>query len=58
MNVAKRTLFIADNLPIMRGIDSETIDLIYLREQECLLQRLKELEQERQKRLANLHTIT
>lgn len=30
MNVANRTLFIADNLPIMRGIDSETIDLIYL----------------------------
>ncbi|MYB63678.1 site-specific DNA-methyltransferase, partial [Candidatus Poribacteria bacterium] len=30
MNVANRTLFIADNLDIMRGIDSETIDLIYL----------------------------
>lgn len=30
MNVANRTLFIADNLPILRGIDSETIDLIYL----------------------------
>ena len=30
MNVANRTLFIADNLPVMRGIDSETIDLIYL----------------------------
>ena len=30
MNVANRTLFIADNIDIMRGIDSETIDLIYL----------------------------
>ena len=30
MNVGNRTLFIADNLDIMRGIDSETIDLIYL----------------------------
>lgn len=29
MNVTNRTLFIADNLDIMRGIDSETIDLIY-----------------------------
>ena len=30
MNVKNRTLFIADNLPIMRGIDSDCIDLIYL----------------------------
>ncbi len=30
MNVQNRTLFIADNLDILRGIDSETIDLIYL----------------------------
>ena len=30
MTVQNRTLFIADNLDIMRGIDSETIDLIYL----------------------------
>lgn len=30
MNVKNRTLFIADNLEVMRGIDSETIDLIYL----------------------------
>ena len=30
MNVQNRTLFIADNLDIMRGIDSNTIDLIYL----------------------------
>lgn len=30
MNVENRTLFIADNLEIMRGMDSETIDLIYL----------------------------
>ena len=28
MNVQNRTLFIADNLDIMRGIDSETVDLI------------------------------
>ena len=30
MNFQNRTLFVADNLEIMRGIDSETIDLIYL----------------------------
>ena len=30
MNVENRTLFIADNLDIMRGMDSDTIDLIYL----------------------------
>ena len=30
MNVQNRTLFIADNLDIMRGINSETVDLIYL----------------------------
>ena len=30
MNVDNRTLFIADNLDIMRGMDSESIDLIYL----------------------------
>ena len=30
MNVKNRTLFIADNLDIMRGMDSETVDLIYL----------------------------
>ena len=30
MNVENRTLFIADNLDILRGIDSETINLIYL----------------------------
>ena len=30
MNVENRTLFIADNLDIMRGMDSETVDLIYL----------------------------
>ena len=30
MNVQNRTLFIADNLDIMRGMDSHTIDLIYL----------------------------
>lgn len=30
MNVENRTLFIADNLDIMRGMDSDMIDLIYL----------------------------
>ena len=30
MNVENRTLFIADNLDIMRGIDSECINSIYL----------------------------
>ena len=30
MNVKNRTLFIADNLDIMQGMDSNTIDLIYL----------------------------
>ena len=30
MNISNRTLFIGDNLPILRGIDSECIDLIYL----------------------------
>jgi len=30
MNVENRTLFIADNLDIMRGIDTDCIDLIYL----------------------------
>ena len=29
-NFENRTLFIADNLDIMRGMDDETIDLIYL----------------------------
>ena len=30
MNISNRTLFIANNLGILRGIDSECIDLIYL----------------------------
>ncbi len=30
MNFENRTLFIADNLEIMRGMDSDTVDLIYL----------------------------
>ena len=30
MNIKNRTLFIADNLDIMRGINSDCIDLIYL----------------------------
>ena len=28
LNVANRTLFIGDNLPILRGINSESVDLI------------------------------
>ena len=30
MNVQNRTVFSHDNLPILRGIDSESVDLIYL----------------------------
>ena len=30
MNIENRTIFEADNLDILRGLDSETIDLIYL----------------------------
>ena len=30
MNVENRTLFEGDNLHILRGLDTETIDLIYL----------------------------
>ncbi len=30
MNIQNRTMFTADNLPILRGIDSESVDLIYL----------------------------
>ncbi len=30
MNIANKTIFIGDNLPILRGINSECIDLIYL----------------------------
>ena len=30
MNVQNRTIFSNDNLPVLRGIDTETIDLIYL----------------------------
>ena len=30
MNIKNRTLYIADNLDILRNIDPETIDLIYL----------------------------
>ena len=29
-NIANRTIFTGDNLPIMQGINSETVDLIYL----------------------------
>ena len=29
-NIANRTIFTGDNLPIMRGINSESVDLIYL----------------------------
>ncbi|RKU30111.1 hypothetical protein C6499_06885 [Candidatus Poribacteria bacterium] len=30
MNVQNRTIFSNDNLPVLRGIDPESIDLIYL----------------------------
>ena len=30
MNIKPKTIFTGDNLPIMRGINSESIDLIYL----------------------------
>ncbi|MYA68949.1 hypothetical protein F4009_04295 [Candidatus Poribacteria bacterium] len=30
MNVQNRTIFSNDNLPVLRGIDTESIDLIYL----------------------------
>ena len=30
INVGSRTLFIGDNLDILRGINSESVDLIYL----------------------------
>ena len=30
LNVANRTLFTGDNLDVMRGINSECLDLIYL----------------------------
>ena len=30
MNLTNRTLYIADNLEVLRGIDSECVDLIYL----------------------------
>ncbi len=30
MNWKNRTLWTGDNLPIMRGLDSESVDLIYL----------------------------
>ena len=30
MNVANRTMFIGDNLPVLRRIDTDSIDLIYL----------------------------
>ena len=30
LNVANRTLFTGDNLPVMRGLNSESVDLIYL----------------------------
>ena len=29
-NVNPKTIFTGDNLPIMRGINSESVDLIYL----------------------------
>ena len=30
LNVDSRTLFTYDNLPVMQGINSDSIDLIYL----------------------------
>ena len=30
LNVQNRTLFISDNLPILEGINSETVDLILI----------------------------
>ncbi len=30
MNVQNRTIFSNDNLPVLRGIDTESVDLIYL----------------------------
>jgi len=30
MNVKNRTIFSNDNLPVLRGIDTESVDLIYL----------------------------
>lgn len=30
MNIIPKTIFIKDNLPIMRGMNSEIADLIYL----------------------------
>lgn len=30
MNITEKTIFIGNNLPIMRGINSESVDLIYL----------------------------
>ena len=30
MNVQNRTVFSHDNFPVLRGIDSESVDLIYL----------------------------
>ena len=30
MNVQNRTVFSNDNLPVLRGIDTESVDLIYL----------------------------
>ena len=30
MNIKNRTIFTSDNLPILRGINSDSVDLIYL----------------------------
>ena len=30
MNIKEKTIFTGDNLPIMRGINSNSVDLIYL----------------------------
>ena len=30
MNFENRTLFIHDNLPVLRGMDTDSVDLVYL----------------------------
>ena len=30
LNVPDRTLFLGDNLPVLRGINTDSVDLVYL----------------------------
>ena len=30
MNIENRTIFAGDNLPVLRGLDTASIDLVYL----------------------------